>query len=402
MRDSGSSNYIEDLYNAVPISQPKDSPVQTKEQNRLFAYLGTRTWFWRLTVTKNSSSLVREAAFIPEREYRITQRGSSVVETLPRGSYRFFLTTFPGLKEKEIGTAVEFQLPRLYPGNLESMAWEYRQLPGKDNSVLILILDKSDLKKNTYIPLFHCIDCNIPRRGENLMLTYSAAYSAGVRDHLTRNNDDTWSFNQEGSLLSKTRGTDWKIESPPAWREKKLNLRSYRGAFNDYNYKTGKSAMSRSYRIILLLILAMTGILIYGNRAINSVQQKNRELTRQISIHQERIQKTAAITGEINALTSRLDTVRQKSGMDPWIFLNSLSYLLPEGTEILSISARGSVFSVELQGKKALALGDALSRNPWFSTVEFQEIRLSEESGLARYRISGTFLLNQLIREQNQ
>ena len=59
----------DELYSMIPV-QEKDEDgniLLPREQNRLFAYLGTVTWFWRISVKKEQSLLTRVIARIPDK-----------------------------------------------------------------------------------------------------------------------------------------------------------------------------------------------------------------------------------------------------------------------------------------------------------------------------------------------
>jgi len=78
----------EELPDIVPV-QEKDEDgniVLPKEQNRLFAYMGTITWFWQISVEKDKSLLTRVVARIPDKrgpEGELHREYRTVHEVLP-------------------------------------------------------------------------------------------------------------------------------------------------------------------------------------------------------------------------------------------------------------------------------------------------------------------------------
>ncbi|WP_319562725.1 hypothetical protein [Marispirochaeta sp.] len=78
----------EELPDMIPV-QEKDEDgniVLPKEQNRLFAYMGTITWFWRISVKKDQTLLTRVIARVPDKrgpEGELHREYRSVSEVLP-------------------------------------------------------------------------------------------------------------------------------------------------------------------------------------------------------------------------------------------------------------------------------------------------------------------------------
>ncbi|WP_321991306.1 hypothetical protein [Marispirochaeta aestuarii] len=78
----------EELPDMIPV-QEKDEEgniVLPKEQNRLFAYMGTITWFWRISVKKDQTLLTRVIARVPDKrgpEGELHREYRTVYEVLP-------------------------------------------------------------------------------------------------------------------------------------------------------------------------------------------------------------------------------------------------------------------------------------------------------------------------------
>ncbi|WP_319476448.1 hypothetical protein [Marispirochaeta aestuarii] len=78
----------EELPDMIPV-QEKDEEgniVLPKEQNRLFAYMGTVTWFWRISVKKDQTLLTRVIARVPDKrgpEGELHREYRTVYKVLP-------------------------------------------------------------------------------------------------------------------------------------------------------------------------------------------------------------------------------------------------------------------------------------------------------------------------------
>jgi len=78
----------EELSGMIPV-QEKDEDgniVLPKEQNRLFAYMGTFTWFWRIRIKKDHSLLTRVIARVPDKrgpEGELHREYRTVYKVLP-------------------------------------------------------------------------------------------------------------------------------------------------------------------------------------------------------------------------------------------------------------------------------------------------------------------------------
>ena len=78
----------EELYNLIPVREKDENGkvILPKEQNRLFAYLGTVSWFWRISVENDARLFTRVVARIPDNrgaEAELHREYRTVYEALP-------------------------------------------------------------------------------------------------------------------------------------------------------------------------------------------------------------------------------------------------------------------------------------------------------------------------------
>ncbi|ORC31225.1 hypothetical protein B4O97_17075 [Marispirochaeta aestuarii] len=78
----------EELPDMIPVQEKDEGGniILPKEQNRLFAYMGTVTWFWQISVEKDASRLIRVVARIPDKrgpEGELHREYRTVYEVLP-------------------------------------------------------------------------------------------------------------------------------------------------------------------------------------------------------------------------------------------------------------------------------------------------------------------------------
>ncbi len=315
----------------------------------------------------------------------------------PRDKCRFYLLSFPGLKKKEAAAALEFRLPSVYPGSMDTIYWDFRILhSGKkwtnQTDLLVLVTEKAALEefrmanpgKTAYVPLFHLLDIDHLNPGEH----FSLISGSGIRDTLECTSDGHWEFRREKTGTSRA-VREWILNPLP---QGKAVQRGYRGAFISF-FSDGKRKSPPAWLKagFVFLILLMAGS-IYGHRVLASMENRSRELSRAIGLQGERINRRSMLVSEIESLENKITFLQRNPSTDPWLFLNTITPLLPEQTGIIALSATENLFSLELAGPNALKLGEALSRNPDFAETELQEIRVSTPGEKPRYRIICRFI----------
>lgn len=336
----------------------------------------------------------------------------------------------PSIPVKEIEGFLTYKISSLYPGQPEETVFDYLKLnKNKKKYAVIFISQKSTLNEYQKIaggrPLFlpftliHSLVNKYAGQGiiflfwhrlwiEALVFPENEAPTSFV---LKRRKNITLDFNRVNKVLPEDIDgfravifcSDQEKEllaegiNRLAVNDEAFEIHSITETLNKITRKTEflfakkkrKGLVQRKVRLqILIAVMLFLGVFLF-KRNVDQKEVYFQDLKNYLGLLQKQTLKVISIQGEIDDLQEKLDIIKGKKPIEPYLILSELASILKPGTKIQSFILEKNYFQLEAVGPNPLDLMEIFKVKALFGNVKLVQIVPIKDSDKELFKITG-------------